>query len=164
MGQVVLFVDREAQNNAVFEDFFSCTMSDPNKDSEAAVIVKKYVDLAAIQDDYEQRYKKKHGVDVAKVRAGREQDPTFVPPAHDDQLWGDVVAAHIKDKAGFNEAVAKHFDERAAKRHESNPVMPLGDLEHLAVHDDTATASAKGDYSAEARRIAIKTWATAAGL
>ena len=65
------------------------------------------------------------------------------PPPHDEQLWRDAVTANIKDKAGFYEAVAKHLDERAAKRHEKNPVWPLGDLEHLVVHDDTATGSAK---------------------
>ena len=54
---------------------------------EASAIVKKYVDGAAINDDYEKRYKKKHGIDIAKLRAGREHDATFVPPPHDEQLW-----------------------------------------------------------------------------
>jgi hypothetical protein len=143
-GKLFSLLTPEAQNAAAFEEFFSCTMSDSGgADTEATMIVKKYVDLGTIQDDYEQKYKKKHGIDLAKHRAGHETDPKYVPPKHDEQLWRDVVAAHIKDKAGFFEAVAKHFDERDAKRHEVNPVMPLGELEHLVVHDDTATGNAK---------------------
>jgi hypothetical protein len=131
----------EAQNDAVFESFFAC-MEQGSK--EMGPIVPQYVDLATLGDDYEKQYKKKHGIDLAKFRAEHEHDRTFVaPPPHDDQLWRDVVAAHIKDKAGFFEAVAKHFDERDAKRHEEAPVSPLGELEQVVVHDDMATGHAK---------------------
>ena len=130
----------EAQNDAVFEDFFSCTMSNSK---ETAAIIRKYVDGAAVNDEYEKRYKNKHGIDLAQHRAGHETDPKYVPPKHDEQLWRDVVVAHIKDKAGFNEVVAKHFDKRDAKLAEKESVMLLGDLEHLVLHGDTATGSAK---------------------
>jgi hypothetical protein len=139
-GKLFSLLTPQAQKDAVFEDFFSCTMSNSG---EAAAIIRKYVDGAEANSEYEQRYKKKHGIDLAKHRAGHETDPKYVPPEHDDQLWRDVVAAHVKDKAEFNAAVAKYFDERDAERHEVEPVMPLGKLEHLVVHDDTATGSAK---------------------
>ena len=67
--------------------------------------------------------------------AGHENDPTFVPPPHDDQLWRDVVVANVKDKAGFFEAVAKLS--------EKDPVWPVGDLEQVVVQSDTATGRAK---------------------
>jgi hypothetical protein len=122
----------EAQSHAVFESFFECT---ERGSKQTGAIVTKYVDLATLNDDYENQYKKKHGVDLAKVQAGHENDPTFVPPPHDEQLWRDAVVARVKDKAGFFEAVAKLS--------EKNPVSPLGDLEELAVHGDTATGHAK---------------------
>ena len=137
----------QVQNDAVFESLFSC-MERQGADAitgrrseaeEIGRIVGKYFDPSAAENDYNEQYKKKHGVDFAKVQAGHENDPTFVPPPHDDQLWYDAVTAHVKDKAGFYEAVAKHFDESAAKRHEEEPVNPLGDLEHLIVQGDTAT-------------------------
>jgi hypothetical protein len=130
----------EMQNDAAFESFFAC-MEQGSK--EMGPIVPQYVEVATLNEDYQRQYKKKHGIDLAKVEQGHENDPTFVPPPLDEQLWRDVLAAHIKDKAGFCEAVAKHFDERNAKRHEVDPIMPLGDLEHLVVNDDTATGSAK---------------------
>jgi hypothetical protein len=141
----------QAQNDEVFETFFSCmerqgTDTITGRHSEAEEIgriVEKYVDVASLHADYEKKYKEKHGIDIAKVTAGHENDQTFVPPPHDDQLWRDVVASHVKDKAGFYEAVAKSFEDRAAKQHEENPVMPLGDLENLVVHEDTATGSVK---------------------
>ena len=129
----------QAQSDAVFETFFACA---EQGSQEMGPIVPKYVDLATLGDDYEKQYKKKHGVDLAKLQAEHKNDPTFVPPSQDEQLWRDVVAAHIKDKAGFYEAVAKHFDERDAKRHEEKPVSPLGDLEQVVVQDDTATGHA----------------------
>jgi hypothetical protein len=132
----------EAQNDAVFESFFAC-MEQGSKEMGPNISQYVGIGIATLEDDYEKQYKEKHGIDLAKVRAGHENDPKFVPPPHDEQLWRNAVASHVKDKAGFCEAVAKHFDERAANRHEENPVWPLGDLEHLVVQGDTATGSAK---------------------
>lgn len=139
----------QAQNDAVFESFFACIERQgadaiTGRGSEViARLVGRFLDTRTLNDDYEKQYKKKHGIDIAKVEEGHKNDPTFVPPPHDEQLWRDVVAAHVKDKAGFYEAVAKHFDERAAERHEENPISPLGGLEHLVVEGDTAKGSAK---------------------
>ncbi len=129
----------ETQNGAVFEAFFECAMVG----RETVPITSKYVDEAAIENDYEKQYKAKHHIDFAKAYAGHEHDPKFVPPPHDGQLFCDAVAAHVKDKAGFYDAVAKYFKERAAKHHDEPPICPLGDLEELTVQGDTATAHAK---------------------
>ena len=58
------FLTPEAQSDAVFESFFEC-MEMTSKRTGA--IVPKYVDVATLSDDYEKQYKKKHGVDLAKV-------------------------------------------------------------------------------------------------
>lgn len=122
----------EAQKETVFEVFFSCTMS---SSEESRAIVKKYVDGAAANDEFQKKYRKKHGIDIAKLVEGRENDPTFRPPPPDRDLLRDAVAAHVKDKAGFYEAATDLFVKTA--------VSPLGDLEDLTVHDDTATGRAK---------------------
>jgi hypothetical protein len=127
-----------ARDDAVFESLFSC-MERQGADAitgrrseaeEIGRIVGKYFDSPAAENDYNKQYKKKHGT-------GPKTSP------HDDQSWYDVVTAHVKDKAGLVEAVAKHFEDIAAKRHEENPISPLGDLENLVVRGDTATGSAK---------------------
>ena len=130
----------QAQSDAVFESFFECTELGSK---EMGAIVTKYVDVATLDDDYEKQYKKKHGVNTAMVTTGHEKAPKSAPSPLDEQLWRDVLVAHVKDKAGFYEAVGEHFDKPAADRHEENPDFPLGDLEHLLVKGDTATGSAK---------------------
>ena len=122
----------EAQNEATFEVFFACAESNSERD---LAIAKKYVDLASIDGDYDKRYKEKHGVDLGKHRAGHENDPNYVPPASDRDLLRDTVASHVKDKAGFFEAVARLS--------EGAPGPPLGDLEKLIVNGGTATGRAK---------------------
>jgi hypothetical protein len=95
--------------------------------------VNKYVDPALFAD-YEKDYKKKHGIDFAKFMAEHQHDRT-PPPTHDEQLWRAAVVAHIKDKAGFVEAVATLSKD---------PVWPpLGELDRLFVQGDTATGHAK---------------------
>jgi len=128
----------QVQSDTVFGSLFSC-MERQGTDTikgwrseaeEIGRIVGKYFDDQAVADEYNNQYKKKHGT-----------DPLTSP--HDDKLWYDAVTAHVKDKAGFVEAVAKHFEESAAKRHEQDPLSPLGDLEVLVVHGETATGHAK---------------------
>jgi hypothetical protein len=135
----------ESQNDAIFEAFFTCMEAQgadaiKGRGPEAKGIgrlVGRFLDARTLHDDCEKQYKKKHSIDSAKP---------LPPDARDDQLWRDVVVSHIKDKAGFYEAVVKHFDERAAKRHEERPVEPLGELQRLDVHGahgEWATGSAK---------------------
>jgi len=127
----------QTQNDAVFEAIFSCmerqgTDAIKGRRSEAEEIgrvVERYFDYPAAEDDYNKRYKKKHGTDPNTSR-------------RDNQLWYDAVTAHVKDKAGFYVAVTKHFEESAVKRHEEKPISPIGDLEQVAVQDDTATGHA----------------------
>ncbi len=90
--------------------------------------------MAGIEEEYEKKYKAKHGIDVAKLRAEHGHDPKFEPPVRDDELWVDAVAAHIKDKVGFVEAVAKVSN--------TDTTSPLGELEDVTVKDDTAAGRA----------------------
>jgi hypothetical protein len=120
------------QDEVVFQTFFECAERNSKEDQ---ALIKSQIDLSAANDDYEKRYKVKHGIDLPKVRAGHENDPKFVPPANDDGLLRDAVAAHVKDIPGFVEAAAKLSKER--------PVSPLGDLRDLVVQGDTATGHAK---------------------
>jgi hypothetical protein len=122
----------EAQNETVFETFFSCAELDSD---ESNAIIKRYVDLTAANDEYESQYKAKHGVDLKKLMKEHQDDPEFVPPAQDREIFRDAVAEHVKDKPGFYESAAKMFVE-------TTPVFPLGDLEHLVVKGDTAKGSA----------------------
>lgn len=139
------------QDHMVFESFFSCMerqgadaiTGHGSESGQIGRLVDKYVDVATLDSDYEKQYKKKHGIDLAKVFAEHQHEQGFVPPPHDEQLYRDVVALHVKDKVGFVEAVGKYFDERAAKRQETTPVWPLGDLENLVVQSNTATGRAK---------------------
>ena len=142
----------KVQDTAVFESFFACgerggadTITGHTAEAnEISQLFGKYIDGRTLEEDYYKEYKKKHGVDLKKFMTEHQHDKAPVtPPPQDDQLWQDAVAAHIKDKAGFVAAVAKHFKERDAKRHTEPPVLPLGDLEHLAVHGDTASGTAK---------------------
>ena len=105
-------------------------------------IVSKYFDPVPFED-FQKQYKKEHRIDYAKAMAAYQKDPMNAANPDDLQLKVDVVAAHVKDKAGFVEAVAKHFVESAAKRHTLDPVDPLGDLEHLFVKGDIASGLAK---------------------
>ena len=89
----------------------------------------------AASKDYERKYKDKHGVDLAKIGAGHESDPKFVPSNSDRDLLRDAVAAHVKDKTGFFEAVAKLQEKKT--------VSPLGELEELTVEGNSATGHAK---------------------
>jgi hypothetical protein len=122
----------EAQSYAVFESFFECTELGSKRTGDA---VPKYVDLATLTEDYHKAYKKKHGIGLDEAEAKYKNEPTDANRPHDTELWSDVVVAHVTDKVGFCEAVAKLS--------EKEPVWPLGDLEQLAVHGDTATGKAK---------------------
>jgi hypothetical protein len=139
----------EAQKDAVFESFFACMERHgadaiTRRDTEGMDrLIRKYLDTSTLNEDFQKQYEKKHGVDQVKSEADHQSDQKFVPPPRDDQLWHDIVAAHINDKAGFYEAVAKYFDESAAKRHEGNQISKLGDLEQVVLHDDTASGQAK---------------------
>jgi hypothetical protein len=130
MRSVFPLLTPEAQDHCVAESFFSCMEAGSKRTGD---VVPKFVDGAALTDDYDKAYKKKH--DVATAKREQRKNPTSAPPPHDGQLWNEVVVAHVKDKVGFCEAVEKLFG--------NNPVEPLGDLEQVAVDGDTATGKAK---------------------
>ncbi len=121
------------QDGVVCESLFG---SAERNSEEDLAILKKYVDLAGINEEYKSKYKAKHGVDLAKLVAEHEHehDPKFKPPARDDELWVHAVVAHIKDKVGFVEAVAKVSEVK---------LYPKGDLDGLLVRGDTASGHAK---------------------
>ena len=125
----------EMQNDSVFETFFGCA---EHNSKEEQAIVKKYVDSTAANAAFEKKYKERHGIDISEASKGHETDPMYKPPSPDPDLFRELIAAHVKDKAGFVEAVAKLS--------ESNPVCPLGDLENLVLRGDTATGSAKETF------------------
>ena len=119
----------EAQNDALFESFFACGMHD-SKESRA--ILKKYgLDDAAVGDALRKKYKEKYGIDIDTAEGAAS---VALLGDSDRDLLVDVVAAHVKDKAGFFEAEINQF--------EKNPVSPLGDLDQLVIDDDTATGRA----------------------
>jgi len=118
----------KAQDDAVFEMFFECAESDSG---EASAIRQKYgLDEAAITGALEKARNAKHGVGITRSGEGR---PSAAP---DRNLARDVVIARVKDKAEFYEAASNLFDRKGA-------VSPLGDLEELVVHGDTATGRAR---------------------
>jgi hypothetical protein len=119
----------EAQNDALFESFFACGMHD-SKESRA--ILKKYgLDDAAVGDALRKKYKEKYGIDIDTAEGAAS---VALLGDSDRDLLVDVVAAHVKDRAGFFEAENNPFVEAT--------VSPFGDLEQLVVHDDTATGRA----------------------
>jgi WD40 repeat protein len=145
------------RNSIVFDAYFKCR---ENQDAEttrghraaaAAIgqIVGKYVDAATLEDDYQKQYKEKHGMDLKELRVDHQNNKKPATLArHDDPLWRDIVAAHVKDKAGFVEAVAKYFQKRDPKQSDYYAITPLGGLEQLVVEGDTAKGRAKFTYPA----------------
>jgi hypothetical protein len=119
----------EAQNDALFESFFACGMHD-SKESRA--ILKKYgLDDAALGDALRKKYKERYGIDIDTAEGAASVASLG---DSDRELLVDVVAAHVKDKAGFFEAEINQFEKES--------VSPLGDLEQLVVDDHTATGRA----------------------
>lgn len=142
----------EVQNAEVFEAFFECmelrgadvATARRSDTKEIDRIIKEYVDTRTLDRDYEKAYQKKHGIDLKKFTEDHQHDKTPVSaPPQDEELVQSVVAAHVEDKAGFFEAVEKYLHERAVKEQSVGPVHPLGDLQQLAVHGDTAEGRAK---------------------
>lgn len=119
---------------------------------ELAILTKYCLDNATLAQTLTNEYKEKHGAypeddaaldgflkmeyaadraESGKVESGAEPGP--VPRA----VVCNILAAHIKDKAGFFDAVAM-----LSKR----PISPLGGLEQIIVRGDTAAGSAKLTY------------------
>ena len=67
----------------------------------------------------------------ANIGQGTRMTRTTCPPPTTRDLSRDSVASHVKDKAGFFDAVA-----RLSK---GDSPSPLGDLEKVVVKGDTAT-------------------------
>jgi hypothetical protein len=118
----------EAQNNEVFECFFECA----ERGSKAAqLVVQKYLDGRGLNDEYEKRKKE----NSAKMAAAHKDDPYFNAPPPDPSLLRDVVAEHVKDKAGFFDAVVKLMCV-------GEPIHPLGDLKSVVIKGNSATGRA----------------------
>ena len=112
----------KVQNDVVFECFFGCMEHGAKADG---LVIQEYL-KGDIGGEYEKRYKQEYG--------GHEHDPNFTPPPSDRDLLRDVVAEHVKDKAGFFDAVEKlHVDT----------IRPLGDLTQVAIKGNTATGRTK---------------------
>ncbi len=120
------------QDFIVCNSYFVCVERNSKEDIAA---LNKYVDEARIKQEYEKKYEAKHGVDLGKLLKEHGNDPNFVPPPRDDQLWVDAVVANVKNKLEFVEAVAKVTERK--------PVPRRGDLEGLVIQGDTATGHAK---------------------
>jgi hypothetical protein len=112
----------EAREIAVFDLFFACHT---HRNTQA--VLKRFgLDDGALNAEYERRYSKKHGVDMATWRAKHDQamkkalekanaadtievDTSDVPapPPSDEVLTRQVVSDLVTDKPGFCEAVEK---------------------------------------------------------
>jgi hypothetical protein len=115
----------EAQEIEVLEYLMACGTT--RHAEKAQTIRKQYgVDEAALNAEYDKRYSKKHGFDLAGWRAKHDQamnkaldkanapnvielDTSDVPepPPHDEVLVRQVVSDLVTDKPGFCEAVSK---------------------------------------------------------
>src|SRR5262245_12748820 len=125
----------ESQKDMMFEIFFACAMSDS---SEVAAMCKKYIGgRDTFNEDYERRYKEKHGVSIEEVRAKEQTEEPRGPTATSDRdLLVEVLNAHIQDKAGFYESAANLLEQ-------GESYEPLGELKQLTVEGDTASGQAE---------------------
>jgi len=155
----------ELRDDQVFEAFFACSMQRSNP-RIVAVLKKHGVDSEAILAEYHKRYKEKHGVDIAKLLADRKaaaekaapsrkpQEGTqssgegiAVPgssseqlgpprPPDDEALLRTAICAAVRNKAAFCGDVDSVITN-------SKRPTPIGKLEQLRVHGDTAVGLAK---------------------
>jgi hypothetical protein len=125
----------DSQKDQMFEIYFACGMSSSN---EVAAMCKKYIgERETFNDDYERRYKEKHGVSIEDVRAKEQTEKPRGPTATSDRdLIVEVLNAHIQDKAGFYEAAANLLNQ-------GDNYEPLGELKQLTVEGDTASGQAE---------------------
>jgi hypothetical protein len=127
----------DAQKNMMFELIFSCGVG--GSEIGGPLLVKKFVD-AKWATDYHQKFEEKFGMDPATFREKMRTDPTVAAmEAAQHQLLCDVVAAHVKDKAGFFEAVRNMYDRGHDYGH-------LGELKQVTVEGDTASGQAVTIY------------------
>ena len=113
------------QDDRVYEAYVLCRLF---RSKEGLAVVRKYlVNGATINDEYNRKYKDKHGIDLASLVAEHGDDPLFRFPEPDDDLLGDVVAAHIKDKPAFYSAVCDLFEHN----------RPFEELKQVVVKADT---------------------------
>lgn len=142
-------LSREGQDDAVFEAYFSLMM-DPQDEQSYAVLKRYGVDETTLTRDLKREYKAKHGVEPADDKAlldflekeYKAKHGVDAPESRDTwsreldlwyrDIWTDVLWRHIKDKAGFYAAAVNLALEKY-------PDPPLGDLEQVAVQNDTAT-------------------------
>ena len=117
----------DAQKSMVFELVFQCGLGGSER---APLIVKEFVD-DKLQSDFDKKFKEKFGMDHATFREKLRSDPNVAAQeTSEHQLLCDVVAAHVRDRAGFFEAVSNLFDQGDE---------PLGELKQIMVDGDTAS-------------------------
>jgi hypothetical protein len=125
----------DSQKNMMFELVFRCGLGGSEK---APLIVKKFVD-EKWPSDFQKRFKEKFGMDHATFREKLRKDPTVAAmETSEHQLLCDVVAAHVRDKAGFFEAVSNLFG--------GDNYEPLGELKQVTVEGDTASGQAEAMF------------------
>ena len=67
------------------------------------------------------------------VKSGTEPESALLALKYD--VARNLVAAHVKDKVGFFEEVAKLSEDR--------PISPVGELEQVTAQGDSATGHSK---------------------
>jgi hypothetical protein len=123
----------EAQKDALFETYFACGMSGSK---EVATICEKFIDGVTLNADYEKRYKEKHGMSIAEVRAKEQTEEPRGPTATSDRdLLVEALNAQIQDKVGFYEAALNLLES-------SDSPSPIGDLGQMVIEGDSATGAA----------------------
>lgn len=142
---------RSAQTNMVYELYVACAARD-NDSATMAILKSHNVDPTLVGSDYENRYKQKHGVDLAKARAQSEQKleeyrrspvksektlmDALAMPSLDQGILEEVVCARIKNKAKFYDDVSKRLFGS-----QDSPSR-FGNLERVTVHGSTAVGFA----------------------
>jgi hypothetical protein len=125
----------ETQKNMMFELIFRCGLGGSEK---APLIVKKFVD-DEWASDYQEKFQEKFGMDHATFREKLRSDPSVAAlESSEHQLLCDVVAAHVRDKAGFFEAANNLFNR--------GDYDPLGELKQLTVEGETASGQAEAIF------------------
>jgi len=121
----------DRQKNGIFELVSQCRTVDAQ--TGGPLILKKFVD-ANWEADFKRKYQEKFGMEPKNIYGYPTVYGSLKPAEH--QLRCDILAAHVKDKAGFVEAVC-NLPERV------RGYPPPGRLMQVTVDGDTATGKAE---------------------
>jgi hypothetical protein len=134
----------EAQKNMMFELAFQVGLSALDGSQKASL--KKFFD-GKREPDFEQEFQEKFGMDHATFREKMRGDPNLAAmEAAEQQLVRDVMAAHVRDKAGYFEAVRNLLDL-------SNDRGFVGELKQVTVEGDTASGQADSIYQSLSNEV-----------